>query len=110
MSWSENSIDECRIHVWKSELQLTMRIDHAVRQLVNSNVQNRKSKTEFGMLMHCGLYNFGGSCFPSVFSLRSNSHHFKMTNVVAAERMSIFRFIIIRGVAIGGCGKFAVQQ
>ena len=47
---------------------------------------------------------------PPVLSLSSNTHHFQMSNVVAAERMIILRFIIIRGVAIGGCGKFAVQQ
>ena len=55
---SEKSTNECRIHIRKSELELTMRIDHAVRlsirQFVKSNVQGGKSKTECGMLMTCG--------------------------------------------------------
>ena len=52
-SGSENSIEKCRIHFRSPELQLTMRIDHVVRQFIKSNVEGRKSKPEFGTLMHC---------------------------------------------------------
>ena len=43
------------------ELQFTMRIDHAVRQFIKSNVQGRKSKPVFGMLMPCVAETFGGN-------------------------------------------------
>ena len=45
---------QSRIHFRNSELQLTKRVNHAIRQFIKPNLQGRKAKPELGMLMHCG--------------------------------------------------------